>query len=165
MRASGKSQIGHRYMCLDDTLTLMRADHLVHHLRLVLGGRPKRILRAGQPVIDPRSLFLKFEANALVYGADQVDAVANSIELCVTQRKKEFRPFPPFETRSKASPGCSAASPNRRDDVSARLPPTLFRRMRLIPPAVRAVLQSRLCRCRRRSNRFPSASGCRSGAL
>jgi cardiolipin synthase len=34
----------------------------------------------GSVNIDPRSLFLNFEANAIVYGADQVDAVANWIE-------------------------------------------------------------------------------------
>jgi cardiolipin synthase len=34
----------------------------------------------GSVNIDPRSLFLNFEANAIVYGADQVGAVANWIE-------------------------------------------------------------------------------------
>jgi cardiolipin synthase len=34
----------------------------------------------GSVNIDPRSLFLNFEANAIVYGADQVGAIASWIE-------------------------------------------------------------------------------------
>ena len=50
----------------------------------------------GSVNIDPRSLFLNFEANAIVYGADQVDAVANWIETLRDTTQKGVLPVSTF---------------------------------------------------------------------
>jgi cardiolipin synthase A/B len=42
----------------------------------------------GSVNIDPRSLFLNFEANAIVYGADQVGAIASWIETLIDTTQK-----------------------------------------------------------------------------
>jgi cardiolipin synthase len=50
----------------------------------------------GSVNIDPRSLFLNFEANAIVYGPEQTGAVAKWIETLQDQTQKGVLPVSTF---------------------------------------------------------------------
>lgn len=56
------------------------------HAKIVLVD--EALAMVGSVNIDPRSLFLNFEANAIVYGAEQTDAVAKWIEALQDQTAK-----------------------------------------------------------------------------
>ena len=64
------------------------------HAKIVLVD--DALAMVGSVNIDPRSLFLNFEANAIVYGPNETAAVAKWIETLQDQTQKGVAPVPPF---------------------------------------------------------------------